>query len=156
MEGTAALLIRAAMQRSYTVVGTNCPENVEDLEHVTLTISSAAYSLGVAWVSCQFFINALLLLCCLPYLFVHDPILPAINAAKDDVVFTLYAAKSQTAGRKMKSYKSNFKETDGWKKMELVLRIGENILTADDPERGTVVMDKPEYVTNFADGKLYL
>lgn len=50
---------------------------------------------------------------------------------------------------------SNIDQALMWPRLDLVLRIGESVLTSEDPERGILVLEKPKMVTALSFEKTY-
>ena len=142
METTVALMLRAAIQRSYTVSGGFCTQNIVDPETVTIVIDSYGLSMAVFWITFQLILNMVALISYIPWLLSRNPILPAVQAAQDPMIFSLLSSKNAITTSRMNSMPPNIDENLMWPKLDIVLRIGESILTAEDPERGVVLMDK--------------
>ena len=156
MEAAMALMARAAMQRSYKVTGGFCKENVDDPTTLTLNIGGYGFILGLFWVVCQLTLNVLAFLAYIPWIQNPYPILPAVQAAHDPIIFSLLSSKNAMTSSKMKGMSSNIEGALMWPKLDMVLRIGESVLTYEDPERGVVLMDKPKMVTDMSFDKIYV
>ena len=90
MEAMLSIVMRSAMQRSYTATGTRCNQNVIDYTSTTFKITPLGYSFGLAWSILQLIINTLGACMFIPWFTSHDPIQPAIEIANDHVLFTLF------------------------------------------------------------------
>ena len=82
--------------------------------------------------------------------------MPAVEVARDNILFSLYAAKNGITYNRMRSMSANMEAGLMWPRLDLVLRIGESFQTRDDPERGLIVMDRPKAVTALSYDKKYL
>ena len=156
METAIALMMRAAIQRSYVVRGGFCTQNIEDPTTVTLTIGGYGFVLGLLWVIFQLCVNVLAFVAYIPWLMNPYPILPAIQAAQDPIIFSLLSSKNAVTSSKMRGMSSNIDGALMWPKMDIILRVGESVLTAEDPERGVVLLDKPKMVTDMSYDKTYV
>lgn len=156
MEAAIALLMQASIQRSYTVTGGFCTQNIEDPLTVTMTIKDYAFLPGLIWIIFQLIVNMVAFAGYVPWLINHHPILPAIQICQDQIILSLLSAKNAVITTRMKGLTSNFDSNIAWPKMDIVLRIGESILTAEDPERGVILMDKPKMVTDMSYDKVYV
>ena len=102
VEFSMAVMARESIQRSYTIAGSYCTQNIENPSSVTLTISPMGFYLGLVWILYQFIINILALLACSPWLVSRHPMLPAIEAAQDPIVFSLLSSKNAAPSSRMK------------------------------------------------------
>lgn len=156
MEYIAALILRSSIQRSYVVTGGFCQENVVNENTVTLFISSWSFGVGVFWILLQM-INIFGFACLYaPWLRSETPIYPGIQIAQDSIMFSLLACKNVVTYSKIKSFRSGVDSTIVWPKMDIVLRVGESVLSQEDPERGVIVLDKPKMVTDLSYEKTYV
>jgi hypothetical protein len=156
MEAAIALMMRAAIQRTYIVTGGFCTQNIKDPLTVTLTVEDWGFALGLFWVIFQLTLNMLAFAAYIPWLMNPYPILPAIQAAQDHIIFSLLSSKNAVTSSRMKGMSSNIDGALMWPKLDIVLRVGESVLTAEDPERGVVLLDKPKMVTDMSYDKTYV
>ena len=155
MEYATALILRSSIQRSYIVTGGFCQENIVNDSTVTIFISSWAFAVGIFWVVVQLLILISFALMYIPWVLTEVPIFPGIQIAQDPLVFAFIACKNVIPNGKLKSFQ--FHNTKAvWAKMDIVLRIGESVLSAEDPERGVIVLDKPKMVTEMSYEKTYV
>ena len=156
MASSVSLLLRAAMQRSYTVSGGFCQETVSDIATVTLALSNYGFICGIVWVVIQILLNLLVFIAYIPWIISHDPLLPAILICQDHVIFSLLATKNESTRAKIKGISSNIEADMVWPRMDVILRVGESVMSAEDPERGMIVLDKPRMVTSMSYVKTYI
>mgnify|MGYP001032240324 CR=1 FL=1 len=156
MEAAMALVVRGSIQRSYSTVGSSCVQRIYDEMEVTLRMASYGYTCGLIWVIVQFLLNGLIFLFYVPWWLQKYPILPAIEAAQQSIIFSLLAAKNVPTMSKIKTMSSNLEVGLTWPRLDMILRIGESVQSIDDPERGVIVMDKPKIVVPLSYDKIYV
>ncbi|KAJ3330868.1 hypothetical protein HDU91_003480, partial [Kappamyces sp. JEL0680] len=155
MEHTQAFLLRAAIQRTYGVTGTTCPQNVIDPASTALFITPLGYQFALAWVIPQLLINAIALIAFIPWLTSKTCIMPAYRLCKNSAIFTSMAAKSRVLSARMKNLSSNLEDAYMWPRMDVTLRLGESIDTVEDVDEGLIVFDQPKLVGPMVLGKNY-
>ena len=156
MEAAMVYVSRAAIQRSYTVTGSTCIENVMDKESISLHIGDYAFVAGILWIVGQFVVNILFFVFTVPWIIQPSPIFPAVEAAGQNIMFSLLSAKNAITASRIRGMGSNMDKALMWPRLDLVLRIGESVLTAEDPERGVILMDRPKMVTDMTYEKAYV
>ena len=82
----------------------------------------------------------------------EHPVLPA----NDSINFAVHTTKNGAIMSRIKVLSSNVETGLVWGRLDVVLRVGESTMTADDPERGVLVMDRPRLVTDLSYSKLYI
>jgi hypothetical protein len=150
------LIIRASVQRSYTVLGGFCQQTVSDTTTVTLTIADYGFYVGLIWVIIQLFINILVFVAYIPWIFSHDPLLPGILICQEHVIFSLISCKNDITRTRVKAIPSNLEAALIWPRLDFILRIGESVLSVEDPERGLIALDKPRLVGPLNYSKVYV
>ena len=88
METLTALILRASIQRSYTVSGSTCVQTISDPASVTIKLSNFGFSLGLIWVIIQFLVVILGFMMYIPWMISEFPMLPAIQIANDNLLFS--------------------------------------------------------------------
>lgn len=156
VSSSVGLLIRAAVQRSYTVTGGFCQQTVSDTTTVTLKIADYGFYFGIIWVCIQLLINFLVFAAYIPWMISYDPLLPGILICQEHVIFSLVASKSEVAKGRMKSIPSNLEPALIWPRLDAILRIGESVVSVEDPERGLIALDKPRLVGPLNYVKTYI
>ena len=156
LSSSVGLLIRAAIQRSYTVTGGTCQQTVSDTTTVTLKLADYGFYFGIIWVCIQLFINFLVFAAYIPWMMSHDPLLPGILICQEHVIFSLVASKSEVAKARIKSIPSNLEPALIWPRLDAILRIGESVISVEDPERGLIALDKPRLVGPLNYVKTYI
>ena len=92
----------------------------------------------------------------IPWWMSDSPILPAIEATNDPIIFAVHTTKNDIILQRIKALSSNVETAMVWSRLDVVLRMGESTLTADDPDRGVLVLDRPRMVTDLSFSKLYV
>lgn len=156
IQGYMALMIRASMQRSYNTQGSFCTQEIIDPLTVTLTIDDYGYFCGVVWVIFEYLMLLASFLLYIPWWMSDSPILPAIEATNDPIIFAVHTTKNDIILQRIKALSSNVETAMVWSRLDVVLRMGESTLTADDPDRGVLVLDRPRMVTDLSFSKLYV
>ena len=156
MEASMSMVARGAMQRSYVSAGSTCVQNNYDPMSVTLHIQEYASNAAVVWITFQIIINLMALIGIIPWLVMQTPIFPAIEVASNPIMFSLLSAKNNVTINRMRGMSSNMDQNLMWPRLDMVLRVGESIQTAEDPDRGVVVMDKPKMATIMKYEKSYV
>jgi len=156
IEAAMALVVRGSIQRSYSTVGSTCVQRIFNEMEVTLRMANYGYTCALIWVIVQFLLNGLIFLFYVPWWLQKHPILPAIEAAQQSIIFSLLAAKNVPTMNKIKTMSSNLEVGLTWPRLDMILRIGESVQSIDDPERGVIVMDKPKIVVPLSYDKIYV
>jgi hypothetical protein len=108
------------------------------------------------WIISQLIINAIIFAAYVPWWLHKYPMMPAVEVSRDNIIFSLYAAKNGITYNRMKSMSSNMEAGLMWPRLDIILRVGESVQTKDDPERGVIVLDKPKLVTVLNYDKKYI
>ncbi|KAI8916123.1 hypothetical protein EDD86DRAFT_244071 [Gorgonomyces haynaldii] len=138
-----SILLRGAIQRSYSIAPYNCLQNVPDENSVILEMGMLGSAIGIIFVVGQLFC---LLVCVL---------FSCIRFALDKTFFYQMVSSSFT-GDILRSMPPSGPSGEVWRKMDVRIRIGERIETIEDPEIGIIGMDKPRMITTFIRGKRYI
>ena len=155
MESAIALMIRAAIQRTYSVSGGYCTQVIGDVTTVTVLLNGYGLATGLIWVIFQLIINLAVFIAYIPWWVGHHPILPAIQIARDPVLFCALSSKSSLTNTRIKRMHSSIEEFLVWPKLDVVARVGESVATREDPERGVIVLERPKMVSDLSFDKIY-
>ncbi|KAI8909126.1 hypothetical protein EDD86DRAFT_190954 [Gorgonomyces haynaldii] len=153
IETTFAILMRAAIQRSYSFTATLCPQNVKSLLAVIIRMSSGGYFVGCVFAYAELVICGLSIIATLPWLLSRVPLSPAVKLAKDSVYFRFMISGAIDNGHIRLSQMMETK--DYWPRLDVVMRMGESIKTRDDPDTGLLALDKPRMIVGLSDTKMY-
>lgn len=154
METYMSMLIKAGIARTYSVSGTQCTQEVENTSQTTLLISETGYQIGIIFTVFELCLAILSICGCVPWFIYKDPVMPAIRLVSDKTYFNIMLCKNST-GNLLRVIGSTADRTDIWPKLDLEVRVGENIQTVSDPEYGEIIVDKPKLVTQLSWTKYY-
>jgi len=154
VETSVAMMLKVGITRTYSVTGTKCTQNLEDGSKTTLNISDTGYKLGLVFAIFELILSIVSFIGCIPWFLYRDPIIPAIRLVSDRTYFNIMLCKNST-GNLLRMIGSTADRTDIWPKLDMEVRVGENIQTIADTESGEIIMDKPKLVTNLSWTKCY-
>jgi hypothetical protein len=153
-ETTIAMILRPSIQRSYSVRGSLCTQNIINPNASVFFISSFGLTFGLIFTIIEILINLLCIVMAVPWFMKKNPIGPAIKLASDKNYFTLMMA-SKLGTQLISGVMMTANVSTIWPKMDVFMRVGESIRTKDDPEFGQITIDKPKMVTDFVVSKTY-
>ena len=147
-----AIVLRAGMQRTFSVKGNTCTRNV--IAEGYSFVNMAKYAVGVALfiASVQLFITILAIAAFIPWFLSEAPIGPGSRIILDNVYFLSLINSS--------GYIQGFSELCNattftiWQAVDVVARIGESLTTRAEIV-GHIVLDKPKVVRPLTNGKKY-
>ena len=149
-----AMLIKVGITRTYSVTGAQCTQNLEDNAKTTLNVSQNGFTIGMIFVCSELFLAIVSILGCIPWFVYKDPIIPAIRLVSDRTYFNIMLCKNST-GNLLRMIGSTADRTDIWPKLDMEVRVGENIQTVSDQDTGEIIVDKPKLVTQLSWTKCY-
>ena len=149
-----AMMIKVGITRTYSVSGTSCTQNLEDAFKTTLNISNMGLTLGMIFAVCELFLTVASIVGCIPWFLYKDPVIPAIRLVSDRTYFNIMLCKNST-GNLLRIIGSTADRTDIWPKLDMEVRVGENIQTVSDQDTGEIIVDKPKLVTSLSWTKCY-
>ncbi|KAI8916124.1 hypothetical protein EDD86DRAFT_253469 [Gorgonomyces haynaldii] len=155
LETTFSLLLRTAIQRSYSTKASYCAQNIIDPNSAVLKMSTQ----GI-WIGAIFSIGQIIVLFVCIFGSSHwfrssNPILPCIRLASDGTFFTLMLSGSFTSDL-LASLPPSTPNSEVWRILDVKVRLGASILAKDDPDMGFIILDKPKLITNFEREKKYV
>jgi hypothetical protein len=148
------MVLKVGITRTYSVSGAQCTQNLQDDTKTTLKISQNGYNIGMVFVCFELVLAVISILGCVPWFIYKDPIIPAIRLVTDRTYFNIMLCKNST-GNLLRMIGSTADRTDIWPKLDMEVRVGENIQTVADPEQGEIIVDKPKLVTQLSWTKCY-
>ena len=154
VETGIAFMIKMGITRTYSVEGTKCVQNKENPQKTTLYINDSGYKLGLAYAIMELVLVFASFAGCVPWFLYKDPVIPAIRLVSDRTYFNIMLCKNST-GNLLRMIGATADRTDIWPKLDMEVRVGENIQTIADAESGEIIMDKPKLVTNLSWTKCY-
>lgn len=153
-ETFVAMLVKVGITRTYSVQGEQCSQNLEDLSQTTLHMTENGFQIGLIFILFEIFLSIGSILACVPWFICKDPIIPAIRLVADITYFNIMLCKNST-GNLLRMIGSTADRTDIWPKLDMVVRVGENIQSVSDPDHGEIILDKPKLVTQLSWTKCY-
>jgi hypothetical protein len=154
METTMAMIMRPAIQRTYSTQGEMCTQNVIDDTKSVFFISGFGFTFGLIFCITEIVINLICIGMAVPWFLKKNPIGPAIRLASDKNYFMIMLA-SRLGAQTINGTSLTGTITTIWPKMDIFLRVGESIGTKDDVEFGMITIDRPKMVTDFVSSKSY-
>jgi hypothetical protein len=148
------MLVKVGITRTYSVQGEQCSQNLEDLSQTTLHMTDTGFQIGLIFILFEIFLTIVSILGCVPWFICKDPIIPAIRLVADITYFNIMLCKNST-GNLLRMIGSTADRTDIWPKLDMVVRVGENIQSVSDPDHGEIILDKPKLVTQLSWNKCY-
>jgi hypothetical protein len=148
------MMLKVGITRTYSVQGASCVQNLEDSFKTTLNITETGFTLGIAFVIFELFLAFVSILGCVPWFLHKDPVLPAIRLVSDQTYFNVMLCKNST-GNLLRIIGATADKTDIWPKLDIEVRVGENIQTVSDPDSGEIIVDRPKLVTSLSWSKCY-
>jgi hypothetical protein len=155
IETTVSLLNKAVIQRAFGTEGKLCPQTVviPDERVARTTGDGLRYILvfALAQTVAHLFCGVIFLI----WVFHKRPIVPAIRFVKERSYFAIFSS-GLAFNSCLSDLTATFEEGHFWPKFEMTMRVGESIHTLDDPDYGTIVIDRPKMVGDLSFTKLYL
>lgn len=145
------MILKAAFQRTFSTSGNFCTQSMLSSSLITMSMTTQGALFGWIFVAGQLLMTFLAILGCVPWIISAAPISPGVRIAIDHTYFNIMLSHGIAEG-----INGNTDAKEIWPKMDKVVRVGEAISTRDDPDLGTIVMDKPKFVTAFSWTKCYV
>ncbi|KAJ3330628.1 hypothetical protein HDU91_003524, partial [Kappamyces sp. JEL0680] len=155
IETALAMVAKIGIGRTYSTQGQNCINSVQNQASSTVGLNDQGFLLGVSFLIVEFFILLFSLLCMLPWMWSTIPIYPAIRLIEDRTYFSIMVSKNSTAAAIVKDAGGLSENSDIWPRLDTSFKVGESRSTADDDEKGLIVLDKPRMVAPLKWGKQY-
>jgi hypothetical protein len=144
------ILLRAGMQRTFSVRGNFCTKNVEVTDSSKIMMVDYGVAVSLFILISQLILSLCSMLAFLPWLLSHEPIGPAVRMIRENVYFlTLLNGTTAVGGF---DELSNAPSYTIWQNMDVVLRVGESANTLEETI-GHITMDKPKTVRSMANGR---
>ncbi|KAJ3215734.1 hypothetical protein HDU67_010372 [Dinochytrium kinnereticum] len=152
METTISMLLRSGIQRTFQTKANDCPRRVSDSFRSKVHMQfSGALTMFVS--GALQLVAALFSLCCaFLWLFEKAPITPAMKTLEKPTYFSNLLCESPFAANIYGT--ANASRHSVWQNLDVVARIGEALDTSDDTI-GIIRMDRPKFVREFINGKMY-
>lgn len=156
-ETTWAIILRSALQRTFSSTAQFCVQNIIHPTDVILTINQTGFTFGLIFVVGQLVMIFISFLAVLPWMISSTPLSPAIRLACDGTYFLMMLGKrfaSNAANHA--SLQSSLDRDLIWQQLDVTVRIGESRDTVDDPDLGTIAIETPKLVSEFSWSKIYV
>jgi hypothetical protein len=153
METMFTIILRGAIQRTYSTEGVQCVRNIVIADQSKLTIAEYGYQCAVAALTIQLIFSLVSFIAFLPWLANQAPVGPAMRAVKDFIYFTTLLGDS--------NYSDNIRNLCNaqtfaiWQGLDVIVRVGEAVDTQDE-DMGRITMDKTKLVRPLVNGRKYL
>lgn len=150
-----AIVLRSAFQRSFNAKGSHCVQKIVSPTTIGFLISDSGAKAGFIFAYAQLIITLLSFIAFLPWLFSQVPIGPAIRLSTDKTY--LMAMLGTLNSGALLGHVNGVSETNEiWATYDFNVRVGESVSSRDDPDLGTIVMEKPKFVTELSYVKRYV
>ncbi|KAI8914365.1 hypothetical protein EDD86DRAFT_216586 [Gorgonomyces haynaldii] len=154
METFFAIAMRGAIQRSYSYTSTLCGHNIVMANMIYISVTDSGYALGITFLALECLICLISLCMAVLWLISTRPIFPSIRITRDIVYYHMMVCEPADKGI-LPFLPPSSLTVEGWPLLDVNLKFGESIKSAEDPDVGTIALDKPKMVTYFQRGKLY-
>ncbi|KAJ3243463.1 hypothetical protein HDU78_000413 [Chytriomyces hyalinus] len=154
VETMYAILFKAAIQRTYTAMGTSCPRKNSQKSHSSEVIMfTSGYYVTLLILSIQLLISLLSMTAFAFWFMSTTPIGPAVRATQESVYLMTLVSASPSFGGGL--YELCNAETYAiWQKLDTRCRIGESVRTLNE-EMGKIVVERATLVRPLKNGRGY-
>ncbi|ORY38823.1 hypothetical protein BCR33DRAFT_720495 [Rhizoclosmatium globosum] len=154
IETMYAILFKAAIQRTYTAKGMQCPrKNLISSYQSTVSLRSSGFVVSSVLLSIQMAIAICSMLVFSVWFLSKSPIGPAVRATQEPIYLITLLASSNNVGLGLNDL-CNAETYAIWQRLDVKCRIGESISTLDQ-ETGKIIVDKPSLVRTLENGRKY-
>ncbi|KAJ3013806.1 UNVERIFIED_CONTAM: hypothetical protein HDU68_000532 [Siphonaria sp. JEL0065] len=141
IETMYAILFKAAIQRTYTARGAQCPrKNTIHTTHSVIFMEPNGYKVTAVFLTIQLIVSILSTFSFILWFTAPSPIGPAVRATQESIYLITLMKTSERVGIGLYDL-CNAETYYIWQKLDFVCRIGESIATIDD-EVGKITIDK--------------
>jgi hypothetical protein len=155
IETSWSMISRSAIHRTFTASGQHCTQNVVDPNVFILRISETGYTFGMIFAIGQMIAVALAIGGCVPWIISRVPISPAVRLACDGTYFVMMLGR-KLATANTDNLRSSMETDLIWQQLDTIVRVGESKKTTDDPDFGSIVIERPKMVSDFSWTKIYV
>ncbi|KAJ3235508.1 hypothetical protein HDU81_000388 [Chytriomyces hyalinus] len=154
VETMYAILFKAAIQRTYTAMGTSCPRKNSQKSHNSEVIMfTSGYYVTLLLLSIQLLVSVLSMTAFSFWFMSTTPIGPAVRATQESVYLMTLVSASPNLGGGL--YELCNAETYAiWQKLDARCRIGESVRTLNE-EMGKIVVERASLVRPLKNGRGY-
>jgi hypothetical protein len=153
LETFFTIILRAAIQRSYTTKGATCVRNIVVEDQSMMSSLSYGIQSGLALLIIQQILCTLSAFAFIPWLINSSPATPAIRAVKENAYFTTLLADS--------NFSENIRGLCNaptfaiWQALDATVKVGESVESMEE-DVGHIVMEKPKLVRPLVNGRKYM
>ncbi|KAI8854155.1 hypothetical protein BC829DRAFT_380431 [Chytridium lagenaria] len=152
MEASIAILLRAGMQRTFSMSGITCPRFIARDDMVKVLLKGWGYSTLYASSMVQLLFSFAALGFGSTWLWLKRPITPALRALKEPTYFMTLLADSPFSANLAGT--ANAPAYVFWQALDLIVKIGESVDTLSEPI-GHLRMERAKFVRPLSNGKAY-
>ncbi|KAJ3252522.1 hypothetical protein HK103_001423 [Boothiomyces macroporosus] len=152
METTIALILRGAVQRTFSSIGTSCVQSVIDDNYTILYITDLGFQIAIIFFVFELLMVLLSFTGFIPWILSTDIRGPGVRLVTDKTFFTIMVNETNVSAF---GIDTTMDTIDIWTKLDFIVRIGESIQTVDDQAVGQIIMDAPKFVTSIKRDKAY-
>ncbi|KAJ3298045.1 hypothetical protein HDU79_000896 [Rhizoclosmatium sp. JEL0117] len=154
METMYSILFKAAIQRTYTPVATQCiRKNTVNSHQSTIGMQLTGYYITLGMLSIQMGITIFSIIAFIIWFISPNPIGPAVRATHENIYLMTLLTSSPHLGIGINEL-CNAETYAIWQRLDVVCRIGESLDTLEE-EVGKIIVDKPSLVRPIQNGKKY-
>ncbi|KAJ3094668.1 hypothetical protein HK100_006065 [Physocladia obscura] len=154
IETMYAILFKAAVQRTYTPMATQCLRKNTLTSHQTVIgMGREGYYVTMVMLAIQWTISICSVGAFVLWFFTLHPIGPAVRATQESVYLMTLLTSSPHLGIGLNDL-CNAETYAIWHKLDVVCRIGESLDTLEN-DIGKIVVDRPQMVRGIQNGKKY-
>ncbi|KAJ1340509.1 hypothetical protein BSLG_004895 [Batrachochytrium salamandrivorans] len=152
IETMFSILLRAAIQRTYSAHGDVCGRNIAVEARSIITMSAYGVNVAFCILSFQLAVSVLATLAFIPWLRSSRPIGAGVRAVKEPVYFTTLLNSSSVCQGFDQLCNAQIHAI--WQHLDVVVKIGEPIGSHSE-SIGRISMDRPKLITWMTNGKRY-
>ncbi|KAI9342013.1 hypothetical protein BDR26DRAFT_859936 [Obelidium mucronatum] len=154
IETMYAILFKAAIQRTYTAEGTQCPrKNTIRTSQSEVYMEFNGYAVTAFSLTIQLIVSIVSTFSFILWFTAPSPIGPAVRATQESIYLITLIKTSERLGIGLYDL-CNAETYYIWQKLDYVCRIGESITTIEE-EIGKITIDKASLVRPLRNGKQY-
>jgi hypothetical protein len=155
LETTFALMNKAVIQRAFGVEGHICPQTVVIADERVARVNALGIRYILIFVAAQFAVQIGCVFVFFLWAKQKKPVIPAIRFVREKALFAVMTS-SASLSQYLNDLTATYETGHFWPKYDFTMRVGESITTLDDPDYGTIVIDRPKMVGDLSFTKLYL
>merc|ERR1719354_312331 len=135
MEVAIALLLKSGIKRVYTTSGSICAKTIIDDTKTSMHLEPYGYISGMIFIAFELAVGLFSSILYIPWFLSENPIGPAIRLVQERSFFNKVVVKNSVANI-LRERPCLDTRIDIWSRLDVRLRMGEAIVTVQDPEEG--------------------